>query len=612
MCKSVPWRLADFGQVANGLRWGMTYLGTEIGNTSFMNLTLPSLRSTSAWLLASFLLLGSNAWAQRSSSKSTKIDVVTVPTVPEAMVNRVAFFVHADPGFFTLDDLRRYGGNIKIIKEGERLENMKYFSLGREVEIVDDMPTCVVDVALGPETYPEPRIASETKKNSDAKTYWAEITHDLPVRVTISDGEGNVMDGFEITSTNQIRYGNEKISTMETGPLGGFSYTQGFLSFDSPVEVREKLRSFEGQRFVRRKAVLMQLSKVIDEMEDRLFFLETKQDVNIYVGKGKHDYEPLEVAQDQALDAFKAGDFDALSAPMAVWTEWATEVDFVDKKAKVTKKVATGLHLNLAVCHLYRDEFVECAQAISAARGLAVGQDDDLAVCDDLLNRLMKRRRASTANPDFVLPTEDEVKREKAPDFKNTIGKRSENKDVAMILGGDRYLEMGGILARWKAEFVAGSAEASAAEAAEMSMDQRLGMKLTSALGGVALSLNPLTDPDLVGQSLPVEVLTIPKLVSLDLSGMKMGSLPDNIDQLSMLQTLIVSGNQLETLPATLANIPTLKRIVARNNNLTAVPEGLETLPELKTLDLKGNPFDDGGKVQTTRRFGEDVKLKFD
>ena len=53
------------------------------------------------------------------------------------------------PTFFTLDDLRRYGGNIKIIKDGERLENMKYYSLGKEVQIVDDMPTCVVDVALG-------------------------------------------------------------------------------------------------------------------------------------------------------------------------------------------------------------------------------------------------------------------------------------------------------------------------------------------------------------------------------------------------------------------------------------------------------------------------------
>ena len=577
-------------------------------------MTFPSFspRCAFAAVFALMLLSITPSWGQRSGSKSTKIDITTLPTVPESIVDKVAFFVHADPNFFTLDDLRRYGGNIKIIKAGERLENMRYFSLGREVSIVDDMPTCVVDVALGPETYPEPQVKSASQKNSDAKTYFAVIDHNMPVRVTISDGNGNVLDGYEINTNNSIQYGNEKISTMESGPLGGFSYTAGRLSFSSPMEVRNQLRSYEGQRFVRRKAVLMQLSKVIDEMEDRLFFIETKHDIEIFVGKGKHDYTPLEAAQAEALEAFKTGNFDALSGPMDVWAAWAQEVDFTDKKAKVTKKVATGLHLNLAVSHLYRNEFAKCAQAISAARGLAVGENANLAKCDELLNRLMKRRRWTVANPDFVMPSEDEVEREKAPDFKSAIGKRSQNRDVAMILPGDRYLEMGDVLARWQSEFVAGSAEASASEAAEMTMSQRLGARLTNTLGGVSLALNPLIDSDLVGQPMPAEVLAIPKLVNLDISGMKMGALPENIDELNMLQTLIVSGNELNELPASLANIPTLKRVVARNNNLTSIPEGMENLTELKTIDVKGNPFDDGAKVQTIRRFGEDVKIKVD
>ena len=577
-------------------------------------MTFPSFspRFAFAAVFALMLLSITPSWGQRSGSKSTKIDITTLPTVPESIVDKVAFFVHADPNFFTLDDLRRYGGNIKIIKAGERLENMRYFSLGREVSIVDDMPTCVVDVALGPETYPEPQVKSASQKNSDAKTYFAVIDHNMPVRVTISDGNGNVLDGYEINTNNSIQYGNEKISTMESGPLGGFSYTAGRLSFSSPMEVRNQLRGYEGQRFVRRKAVLMQLSKVIDEMEERLFFIETKHDIEIFVGKGKHDYTPLETAQAEALEAFKTGNFDALSGPMDVWAAWAQEVDFTDKKAKVTKKVATGLHLNLAVSHLYRDEFAECAQAISAARGLAVGENANLAKCDELLNRLMKRRRWTVANPDFVMPSEDEVEREKAPDFKSAIGKRSQNRDVAMILPGDRYLEMGDVLARWQSEFVAGSAEASASEAAEMTMSQRLGARLTNTLGGVSLALNPLIDSDLVGQPMPAEVLAIPKLVNLDISGMKMGALPENIDELNMLQTLIVSGNELNELPASLANIPTLKRVVARNNNLTSIPEGMENLTELKTIDVKGNPFDDGAKVQTIRRFGEDVKIKVD
>ena len=53
-------------------------------------------------------------------------------------------------------------------------------------------------------------------------------------------------------------------------------------------------------------------------------------------------------------------------------------------------------------------------------------------------------------------------------------------------------------------------------------------------------------------------------------------------------------------------------RRIARNNNLISVPAGMELIPELKMIDLKGNPFDDGAKVSTVRRFGEDVKIKLD
>ena len=60
------------------------------------------------------LLLLPASWSQRCGSKNAKIDVTTIPSVPESIVDKVAFFVHADPIFFTLDDLRRFGGDLKI------------------------------------------------------------------------------------------------------------------------------------------------------------------------------------------------------------------------------------------------------------------------------------------------------------------------------------------------------------------------------------------------------------------------------------------------------------------------------------------------------------------
>ena len=143
-----------------------------------------------------------------------------------------------------------------------------------------------------------------------------------------------------------------------------------------------------------------------------------------------------------------------------------------------------------------------------------------------------------------MVPSKDEVEREKAPDIKSAIGKRSQNKDVDMIMPGDRYAEMGNILARWNEEAIAGSAEASA-------RDRR-------CLAGPAprcqadvhhwrrfFVFEPILRSRLGGQPLPREVFDIPKLVYLDVTGMKMGSLPDDIDRLTLLQTLVVTNNDL-------------------------------------------------------------------
>ena len=73
-----------------------------------------SLLSRTFSMAFAVLLLLPASWAPRSGSTNAEIDVTTIPTVHESNVDKVAFFVHADPNFFTLDDLRRFGGDLKI------------------------------------------------------------------------------------------------------------------------------------------------------------------------------------------------------------------------------------------------------------------------------------------------------------------------------------------------------------------------------------------------------------------------------------------------------------------------------------------------------------------
>ncbi|OUU18168.1 MAG: hypothetical protein CBC05_03080 [Crocinitomicaceae bacterium TMED45] len=71
-------------------------------------------RTLSVAFVVLLLLLLPASLAQRNASKNTKIDVTTIPRVHESIVDNLVFFVHADPNFFTLDDLRHFGGKIKV------------------------------------------------------------------------------------------------------------------------------------------------------------------------------------------------------------------------------------------------------------------------------------------------------------------------------------------------------------------------------------------------------------------------------------------------------------------------------------------------------------------
>ncbi|MBL6646106.1 MAG: leucine-rich repeat domain-containing protein [Flavobacteriales bacterium] len=181
-----------------------------------------------------------------------------------------------------------------------------------------------------------------------------------------------------------------------------------------------------------------------------------------------------------------------------------------------------------------------------------------------------------------------------------------------MIYPEDRFDEIGRQIALWEAEEVKGSPEDAAAEASEVTLEQRLGGRLEQTIGGMMLRMNPLMDPDLVGEEFPEEILNIPNLVYLDISGMKFGALPENIDRLVTLQTLVASRNDLTALPEQLGNITGLKKLFVNKNDLKGVPTSLTQCTELKTLDLKDNPMTAETLDQIEQMLGEDVKVNRD
>lgn len=554
------------------------------------------------------LLVAQLVVAQRPATKTAKFDFTEVPTVPEELVRSVQFVLHADPNYFSLNDLRRWGGNAAILKAGERLAGMSYYTLGQEVALVESNPTLMVQVALGEGSMGRRTTKSEAVKGEEM-TYWYQVDYEQPLTVQITDAQGNLLDGFELPAGVNVRYGNEKISVIESGN-GGFSYSKSKLDYRSESELETAVRTPEAERFIRRKAVLTQLSNMVDVLETRLYFNDVKASVDVATAKArKLDYTELDAAQEAAVAAFEAKNWEALADPMTTWNAWLERADLLNPKAEVNKDVARALHLNLAQAHLYRGDYAACARHLQAARGMTSGKEPEWAPIEAQRTLLANRRKAAASNPGWT--ADEAVETFKAIDLKDVLGKRSENKDVDMFSGSDVYAGFTEALRAWKAEAEADAPENQAAEATELTMEQRLGARLEQTIGGYMLRLNPLIDRDLMGGTLPEEVIGIDRLAYLDVSGMAFTELPASISRCGTLQTLVLTSNALTTLPSTIGELGTLKKLLLKGNPLTALPESLANCAELRVLDLRGTQISAAAAADWQARLPE-CKVKFD
>lgn len=89
--------------------------------------------------------------------------------------------------------------------------------------------------------------------------------------------------------------------------------------------------------------------------------------------------------------------------------------------------------------------------------------------------------------------------------------------------------------------------------------------------------------------AVPQALATLTQLQSLDLSNNQLSALPESFAQLSNLQTLGVSSNKFTTFPQVITQLFNLQSLYLSNNQLTAVPDSLANLVHLQWLDLSGN-----------------------
>lgn len=105
--------------------------------------------------------------------------------------------------------------------------------------------------------------------------------------------------------------------------------------------------------------------------------------------------------------------------------------------------------------------------------------------------------------------------------------------------------------------------------------------------------LKRLTDvsiENVVMDSLPKQLFSLPMLNYLNLSNTNTHYLTRHFERLPNLEVLIIENNPIKTIPFDIYKASKLRFISLRGNNIEKLPDSISQLENLTLLDLRGNP----------------------
>ncbi len=92
---------------------------------------------------------------------------------------------------------------------------------------------------------------------------------------------------------------------------------------------------------------------------------------------------------------------------------------------------------------------------------------------------------------------------------------------------------------------------------------------------------------------IPEQVLACNQLRILDLHNNQIAAIPDSLANLSKLQSLDLNNNQIAAIPDSLANLSNLQSLSLHNNQIAAIPDSLANLSKLQYLYLNNNQINE-------------------
>ena len=541
-------------------------------------------------LLITTILFTGSLMAQKTKTNTAKIDFTQYPSLPVEGMQELGIQVYTADLPFNKDTLRLYLGNMDLMKSDvEQLSKVDFQGLN-EVTVVGGEGDITIEMALG-----KPSVISKKQKTSSCMVakdgctqYYYKVNYSLPAILQAKNSKG-ILDTWELSAEMELQFGNEQVEShvnTEEGSITSISVINYTSESDLAIAFMNN-----GETNLARKAIIKQIGAMAESIYQRAFFEKKTLKLDIAYGTGNAtDYQETETAAKNAIIALENKDYTALQGPIKIWESWLALYNSEDKKAPVNDKVAQGFHENLSIAYTFTNEFDKARNQLNQAIELS----QTGFVNENEVNKLKafhqfidQQEKVNRFNSSLKLP----AKLVTAPDIKEILGKRKNNKDINFLIAADKYSEIAKTI----------SENSPKKDISEMTIDEFLNQATTEptesneeiSLDGRVennmLILSGIVDGNMRGKALPSSICDYPEIKIIRARNIGLISLPECMNKLTNLEKLYINANTFENLPDVFGPMKNLEVLDISDNNLKSLPASIFTLTGLKKMSISGN-----------------------
>ncbi|MCI2230037.1 hypothetical protein MC378_12735 [Polaribacter sp. MSW13] len=304
--------------------------------------------------------------------------------------------------------------------------------------------------------------------------------------------------------------------------------------------------------------------------------------VNVYTGKGGkgNDYSELNEAQKQAIATYnkiaKEGvinqqSINQLTIPINTWLKYVDQINLNNKKAKINRKVAQGLYLNLATAYFQIRDFKKAIKYLGLhgdtySNPTFKGTDQGIIYLSKLITDQQRGLTANTKlSKDFTVLNKK---------IKSTRKVNIQVEDLGEAMANE--LET-------RHHFYSKEAKKKASITASGGSIYKKNIR--QGRYGSTLIMMTMYDGDL--NKFPIEVTQLDVKGMVFTGGYSFTNIPAEIGNMTNLIEINLTASSVSSIPEAIGKLVNLKKLNLSRTQIKSLPQSIKNLKNLKELNIK-------------------------